>query len=182
MRMLRRNPCACHAKSTLNLKKWSETPVFQRFWLPNRARARAWCKCWRLQLPKVLRPCQFLTILTSKPLSRAGVVQILPTSTSKSAPTLSILTILTSKSLCSAGVVQISAASWAVDPPQPPFLGADFLSQRSHKTMEKHSISRNSYPPNPHVTHLCCITYLCCITHARSHLLVDRSSAQQLSV
>ena len=39
----------------------------------------------------MLRPCQFLTILTSKSLSRAGVVQILATSTSKSAPMLSVL-------------------------------------------------------------------------------------------
>ena len=42
---------------------------------------------WVLQ---VLRTCQFLTILTSKSFSRAGVVQILPTSTSKSAPNLSV--------------------------------------------------------------------------------------------
>ena len=34
----------------------------------------------------MLRSCQFLTILTSKSLSRAGVVQILSMSTSKSAP------------------------------------------------------------------------------------------------
>ena len=46
---------------------------------------QAWCKFCRLQLPKVLRRRQFLTILTSKPFSRAGVVQILSTSTSKSA-------------------------------------------------------------------------------------------------
>ena len=39
------------------------------------------------QLPKVLRACHVLTILTSKSLSRAGVVQILSRSTSKSAPT-----------------------------------------------------------------------------------------------
>ena len=85
-----RNRCACHAKSTLNFKKWSETLVFWRFWLPNRCRAQAWCKFWRLQLPKVFRRCQFLTILTSKSFSRAGVVQILATSTSKSAPRLSV--------------------------------------------------------------------------------------------
>ena len=104
-----------------------------------------WCKFWRLQLPKVLRACQSLTILTSKSLSRAGAVQILATSWQPILRTL-------------------------------PFLGGDFPSQRSHKTMEKHSISRNSYPPNPHVTHLCCITSV------RSHLLVDRSSAATLSI
>ena len=46
----------------------------------------AWCKFCRYQLPKVLRHRQFLTILTSKSLSRAGVVQILSSSTCKSAP------------------------------------------------------------------------------------------------
>ena len=54
-----RNPCACHAKSILNLKK-------------------------------VVRAPGVLTILTSKSFSRTGVVQILATSTSKSAPTLSL--------------------------------------------------------------------------------------------
>ena len=64
----------------LNFKKRSEPTVFSRFWLPNRSRAQAWCKFCRDQLPKVLRHRQFLTILTSKSLSRAGVVQILSTS------------------------------------------------------------------------------------------------------
>ena len=49
------------------------------------SRATAWCKFCRLELQKVLRYRQFLTILTSKSVSRAGVVQILPTWTSKSA-------------------------------------------------------------------------------------------------
>ena len=104
-----------------------------------------WCKFCRHQLPKVLRPCQFLTILTSKSLSHAGVVQIL----SHLGP-------------------QILRAR--------PFLGPDFSSRRSHKTIEKHSISRTSYPPNPHVSHLCYIT------SARSHLLIDRSSAATFSI
>ena len=128
-----------------NFQKCSHTFSFLRFWLPNRSRAQAWCKFWRLQLPKVLRPCQFLTMLTSKSLSRAGVVQILPHLEQP---------ILRTR----------------------PFLGPDFPSRRSHKTMEKHSMSRTSYPPNPHVSHLCCIT------SARSHLLVDRSSAATFSI
>ena len=85
-----RNPCACHAKQSLKVKKRPEHPVFLGFWLPNRSRAQAWCEFWWLQLPKVLRRCQFLTILTSESLSRASVVQILVTSTSKSAPRLSV--------------------------------------------------------------------------------------------
>ena len=55
-------------------------------WHPNRSRAQASCKFCRNQFPKVLRTCQFLTILTSESISRAGVVQILRSSTSKSAP------------------------------------------------------------------------------------------------
>ena len=85
-----RNPCACHAKHTLNLKKRPETVSFWRFWLPNRSRARAWCKFCETQLPKVVRTSQFLTILASESLSRAGVVQILRSSTSKSAPTMPV--------------------------------------------------------------------------------------------
>ena len=128
-----------------NFQKCSEAVSFLRFWLPNRAGAQAWCKFWRLQLPKVLRGRQFLTILTSKSCWRAGVVQIL----SPLGP-------------------QILRTR--------PFLGPDFSSRRSHKTMVKHSISRTSYPPNPDVTNLCCIT------SARSHLLIDRSSAATFSI
>ena len=69
-------------------------PNMQRgafFFRINRSRAQAWCKFCRCQLPKVLRHRQFLTILTSQSLSRAGVVQILSRSTSKSAPGLRVL-------------------------------------------------------------------------------------------
>ena len=105
-----------------NFQKCSEAVSFLRFWLPNRSRAQAWCKFCRLQLPKVLSHPQFLTILTSKSFSRAGVVQIL--------------------SHLGQQILRTR-----------PFLGPDFASRRSHKTMEKHSISRTSYPPNPHVQH-----------------------------
>ena len=81
-----RNPCACHAKSTLSLQKRPETVNFLRFWLSNRSRAQAWCKFYEAQLPKALRTHGVLTILTSGSLLRAGVVQFLRSSTSKSAP------------------------------------------------------------------------------------------------
>ena len=124
MRMLCRNPCACHTKSTLNQlwisknvprpwcfnvftsKPFSRAGVVQilatstsksdptlsalRFWLPNRSRAQAWCKFWRLQLPKVLRTSQVLTILLPNRSRAHFVVQILASSTSKSAPTPSV--------------------------------------------------------------------------------------------
>ena len=162
---------------------------------------------WAPSTSKSAPRCQFLTILTSKSFSRAGVVQILSTSASKSVPTPSVfthfdfqivlarrrganfrdfnpkvlrgcqyLTLLTSKSLWRAGVVQILSHLGSQILRTRPFLGPDFSSRRSHKTMEKHSISRSSYPPNPHVSHLCYIT------SARSHLLIDRSSAATFSI
>ena len=45
---------------------------------PNRSRAQAWCIFWQVQLPKMLPHPHFLTVLTSKSLSPADVVQILP--------------------------------------------------------------------------------------------------------
>ena len=103
-------------------------------------RATAWCKFCGAQLQKVTRGCQSLTILTCESLSRQFVWC----------------------KFCRHLVQPILRTR--------PFLGADFTSWRSHKTMEKHSILRNSYPPKPpHLTHLSCITF------ARSHLLVDRS-------
>ena len=165
-----------------------------------------WCKFWRLQLPKVLRGFQFLTILTSKSLSGAGVVQILAISISKSAPMPSFfndfdsksfsraqawckfwqlqlpkvprpchfLTILTSKSLSPAGLVQILPHLQQPVLRARPFLGADFPSQRSGKTMEKHSILRASYPPNPHVSHLR-LYHICAITSLGRQIFSSKS-------
>ena len=137
-----------------NFQKRPEPLSFLRIWLPNRSRAQAWCKFCRAQLPKVLRTCQFLTILTSKSLSRAGVVQIFPHLEQP---------ILRTR----------------------PFLGPYFPSQRSHKTMEKHSISRTSYPPNPHVSHLCCkilMSHISAASHLRDHISWLTDLQQQLSV
>ena len=94
-----RNPCACHAKRIVS-EPLQIPHACQRFCNP-----RKLCAChafWNvsksLRLPrenhfepqKVVRDPGVLTILTSKSFSRAGVVQILKTSTSKSAPRLSV--------------------------------------------------------------------------------------------
>ena len=65
----RTKSCACHV--FCNVSKFVRLPRETHF-----------------ELQKTSRDRQFLTILTSKSLSRAGVVQILRTSTSKSAPNL----------------------------------------------------------------------------------------------
>ena len=105
-----------------NFQKCSEPLCFLRFWLPNRARAQAWCKFWRLQLPKALRTSQFFTILTSESLSRADVVQILPTSTSKSAPTMPIFNDFDFQIALARRRGANFVTSWATDPPHPPVL------------------------------------------------------------
>ena len=135
-------------------------------------RAQVWCKFWRLQLPKVLRARQFLLILTFKSLARAGVVQILATSTSKSAPSPSVFNDFDFQIVLARRRGANFGTSSNLQQPilrARPFLGADGPSQRSQKTLQKHSISRASY-------------LLCCITSARSRLLVDTSSAATLSI
>ena len=73
-------------------------------------------------LVTVLRRCQFLTILTSKSFSRAGVVQILATSTSKSAPTLSVFNDFDFQIVLARRHGANFVTSWATDPPHPPVL------------------------------------------------------------
>ena len=65
-----RNPCACHAKSILNLQKRPETVNFSRFWFPNRSRAQVWSKFCGARLPKVLRTCNAVPLSTEAALAR----------------------------------------------------------------------------------------------------------------
>ena len=126
----------------------------------------------------MLRRCQLFTILASKSCSRAGVVQIFATSTSKNAPRLSVFNNFDFQIVLARRRGANFVTSWATDPPHPPVLRScrsqPAKPQNYGKTYS--SISRTSYPPNPHVSHLCCIT------SARSHLLVDRSSAATFSI
>ena len=98
--------------------------------------------------------CFLFKFLTSKSLSRQAWCQFCRAQLPKVLRTHDVLTILTSKSFSRSGVAQILSTSWAADPPQLPLFGPTFPSPRSQETMEKHSISRNSYPPK----HLCCQT------------------------
>ena len=82
------------SQSTKSLRLPRET---NRFSLTNSCACHVFCnlsKCLRLPRENHFEPVktsgdrQFLTILTSKSFSRAGVVQILRSSTSKSAPSM----------------------------------------------------------------------------------------------
>ena len=92
-----RNHCACHVKRIVS-EPLQIHHACQRFCNPaNSCACYVFCnvsKSLRLpcekhfEPPKTSRDRQFLTILTSESLSRAGVVQILRSSTSKSAPNM----------------------------------------------------------------------------------------------
>ena len=69
-----------------NFKKWPENVVFYTFWLTNVLRAKAACHFWTSELPKWLRECGVLRILTYKCASRHSGVPFLNIRTSKMAP------------------------------------------------------------------------------------------------
>ena len=71
-----------------NFKKWSEHAVSCTFWLENVLLATAACNFSTSQLPKVVRTCSVLYILTWKCASRYSGVQFFHIATSKSGPNL----------------------------------------------------------------------------------------------
>ena len=92
-----RNHCACHVKRIVSDPLQINPPRLPTFLQPSRtpapaayfATCRNPCACHAkrtFNLQRLSRAPGVLTILTSKSLSRAGVVQILRSSTSKSAP------------------------------------------------------------------------------------------------
>ena len=70
----------------LKYQKWPESVVFSTFWLTNMLRATAACNFSTSQLPKWLRQCGVLCILTYKYASRHSGVQFLNIAISKMAP------------------------------------------------------------------------------------------------
>ena len=74
----------------LNFQKCTERGVFCTFWLRHVLRAAMACTLTTSQLPKVVRTCQFLTLLTSKCASRHNGVHFFNIATSKSDPNLSV--------------------------------------------------------------------------------------------
>ena len=70
----------------LNYQKWPESVVFSTFWLTNMLRATAACNFWTSQLPKWLRECGVLCILTCKCAFRHSRVAFWNIATSRMAP------------------------------------------------------------------------------------------------
>ena len=72
----------------LNFQKWSDNGVLCTFWLGNVLRATTACTFSTSQLPKVVRTCCVLYILTWKCASRHNGVHFIDIATSKSGPNL----------------------------------------------------------------------------------------------
>ena len=153
----------------LNFQKWSENGVFCTFWLGNLLRATTACTFSTSQLPKVVRTWCVLYILTWKCASRHNGVHFFDISTSKSGPELvcfvhfdlemcfapqrrALFRHLNFQKWSEPGVFctfwlgnvlrattacNFSSLIWPA--------GAYFSTLRSHKSLEKHSVSRLSY-------------------------------------
>ena len=87
-----------------NFQKWSDTEVLCTFWLGNVLRATTACTFSTSQLPKVVRRCGVLCILTWKCASRHNGVQF-------------------SSLIWPAGSAPAALASLLFDPPEPQIIG-----------------------------------------------------------
>ena len=113
--------------------------------LRNVLHATAACTCSTSQLLKVFRSWCALYILTCKYASRHNGVHFSDSSTSKSVPELRCFVHFDFE-MCFAlqwrAIVHLSSGQLA---PHPPLERAYFSTLRSHKSLEKHSVSRLSY-------------------------------------
>ena len=108
-------------------------------------RATTACTFWTSQLPKVVRTPSVFNILTWKCASRHSGVHFFDISTSKSGPKLRCF-VHFDLEMCFApqprALFHLSSGQLA---PHPPLYRAYFSTLRSHKSLEKHSVSRLSY-------------------------------------
>ena len=140
-------------------------PVFNGFDFQTALAPQRGANFCEAQLPKVLRTHGALTILASKPLSRHSMVQILRSSTSKSAPTPPIFQILTSKPLSRHSVVQILSTSWAADPPHHLAFRSWLCELSKPRNYAKTwPFAQNSYPPRSLMSRICAVKHFCCQT------------------
>ena len=129
----------------LNFQMWSEPLVFLTIWLRYVLRATTAYTFSTSQLPKVVRTWCVLYILTWKCASRHKGVHFFDISTSKSGPRM-VCFVHFDFEMCFApqwrAIFHLSSGQLA---PHPPLWRAYFSTLRSHKSLEKHSVSRLSY-------------------------------------
>ena len=127
-----------------NFQKWSENGVLCTFSLRNVLRATTACTFSTSQLPKVVREWCALYIFTSKCASRHNGVHFFGISTSKSGARM-VCFVHFDFDMCFApqrhAIFHLSSGQMA---PRPPLLRAYFSTLRSHKSLERHSVSRLS--------------------------------------
>ena len=128
-----------------NFQKWSENSVFCTFWLGNVLRATTACTFSTSQLPKVVRRWGVLYILTWKCASRHNGVHFFDISTSKSGPNPWCFVHFDLEMCFAPQRRAIFHRSCGQLAPHPPLLRAYFSTLLSHKSLEKHSVSRLSY-------------------------------------
>ena len=106
----------------LSFQKCSEAVSFNDFDFQIVVARRRGANFGVCNFQKCCRTSQFLKILTSKSCSRAGVVQILATPTSKSAPNLSVFNDFDFQIVLARRRGANFTTSSAPDPPHPPVL------------------------------------------------------------
>ena len=129
----------------LNFQKWSEPGVFCTFWLGNVLRATTACTFSTSQLPKVVRTWCALYILTWKCASRHNGVHFFDISTSKSGPELRSFVHFDLEMRFAPQPRAIFHLSSGQLGSAPAALASLLFDPRSHKSLEKHSVSRLSY-------------------------------------
>jgi len=117
----------------LNFQKLSKPLVFLTFWLPNVLRATTACTFSTSQLPNVVRSWCALYILTWTCASRHNGVHFFNISTAKSGPRMLCFVNFHFGCASRHNEVQFLISR------------ASFSTLRSHKSLEKHCVSRLSY-------------------------------------
>ena len=129
----------------LTFQKCSECQMFCTFWLRNVLRTTTACTFVTSQLPKVLRMWGVFSFFTYKCASHHNGLHFFDIAASKSAPKLKSFVHL-ELDMCFApqrrAIVHLSSGQLA---PHPPLQRTYFLTPRSRKSLEKHSVSRLSY-------------------------------------
>ena len=130
-----RIPCACHAKPHLNVQKWSEHLVLCTFWFGNVLRATTACAFSTSQLPKVLRRWSACAFWLGNVLRAATACTFQHLDFQEWSETISFYTF--HFEMCFAPQ---RCAIFHLSSGEP-----TFRPLRSHKSLEKHSVSRLSY-------------------------------------
>ena len=152
-----------------NFQKWSDSGVFCTFWLENVLLATAACNFSTSQLPKVVRECCVLYMLTSKCASRYSGVKFFHIATSKSGLRMLCFVHFDLKMCFSLQRRVIFHFRAQQLPPHPPLYRGYFSTQPTHK-----SLKNTAFRDFPNISRVC-IFFL--LTFAQLYLLSSDSTS-----